>query len=148
MFCKNCGKEIPDQAAVCISCGVTVGTGSKYCSFCGAETKENAAICLACGCALDKEDSRKKSEKTKITALLFALCLGNLGIHEFYLGYQTRGIIKIIANFLFVGLFFLFDDPLMTIGALGFMGILVWTIVEAVQIYTGKMKDAEGNELS
>lgn len=27
MFCKNCGKEIDDNAVVCIHCGVAVGNG-------------------------------------------------------------------------------------------------------------------------
>ncbi|MGL5382935.1 MAG: hypothetical protein ACRC17_10575 [Culicoidibacterales bacterium] len=27
MFCKNCGKEIDDQAAVCVHCGVATGKG-------------------------------------------------------------------------------------------------------------------------
>lgn len=26
MFCKNCGKEIDDKAAICIHCGVSTGT--------------------------------------------------------------------------------------------------------------------------
>lgn len=28
MFCKNCGKEIDDKAAVCIHCGVATGNSS------------------------------------------------------------------------------------------------------------------------
>lgn len=28
MFCKNCGKEIDDKAAICIHCGVATGNSS------------------------------------------------------------------------------------------------------------------------
>jgi len=148
MYCKNCGREIPDQAVICVGCGVSAGTGSKYCSNCGKETNENAAVCLACGCELERGDNGKTSKKEKKTALLFALFIGQWGIHEFYLGYHTRGIIRVIAFFLFLVLFFLFNDPLQTIGALGIMGLNVWTIIEIIQIARGKMKDAKGNDLS
>ena len=28
MFCKNCGKEIDDKAAICVYCGVATGVGN------------------------------------------------------------------------------------------------------------------------
>ena len=30
MFCKNCGKEIDDRAAICIYCGVATGAGLPF----------------------------------------------------------------------------------------------------------------------
>jgi hypothetical protein len=27
MYCQNCGKEVSDQAVVCVNCGVQVGNG-------------------------------------------------------------------------------------------------------------------------
>ena len=38
MYCKNCGKEVAEGAAVCTNCGVAVGNGSAYCPNCGKET--------------------------------------------------------------------------------------------------------------
>lgn len=29
MFCNNCGKEINDNAAVCVNCGVATGNGNE-----------------------------------------------------------------------------------------------------------------------
>ena len=49
MFCKNCGQEIDDLAAVCIHCGVAVGNGVKFCQNCGSELPEEAAFCIKCG---------------------------------------------------------------------------------------------------
>ena len=43
-------------------------------------------------------------EKSKIAAGLFALFLGSLGIHKFYLGQTTAGIIMLAAWFLGFGL--------------------------------------------
>ena len=31
MFCRNCGKPIDPNAAVCINCGFSNGTGDNYC---------------------------------------------------------------------------------------------------------------------
>ena len=49
MYCKNCGQQIDDLAAVCVHCGVAVGNGSKFCQNCGFELPENAAFCQNCG---------------------------------------------------------------------------------------------------
>lgn len=37
MFCKNCGKEIDANAAICVNCGFAKGTGEKFCANCGNE---------------------------------------------------------------------------------------------------------------
>lgn len=52
MFCKNCGSEMNENAAVCVRCGVAKGSGNSYCPNCGKETNPNAAVCLSCGCSL------------------------------------------------------------------------------------------------
>ena len=52
MFCRNCGNEMNENAAVCIKCGFARGTGNSYCPNCGKETGPNAAFCVNCGCAL------------------------------------------------------------------------------------------------
>ena len=54
MYCRNCGKEVDPNAAVCLGCGVKAGTGKKFCSNCGEPTDENQAVCLKCGYSLTK----------------------------------------------------------------------------------------------
>ena len=66
MFCKNCGQEIADNAAVCVNCGVAVQTAPVV------------------------------SSKNKIVAALLAFFLGGLGIHNFYLGYTKKAIIQLV----------------------------------------------------
>lgn len=48
-YCKNCGAELNENAAVCTKCGVLVGEGNKFCPNCGAEPDPLAAICVKCG---------------------------------------------------------------------------------------------------
>ncbi len=66
MFCKNCGKEISDNAHACPSCGepsVRTGMGR---------------------------------EVDKTMAAVLAFFLGSIGIHDFVLGRVGLGIIKIL----------------------------------------------------
>ena len=54
MYCKNCGKEVNQNAAVCLNCGVMVGMGNKFCPQCGFEPDPLAVICVKCGRELKK----------------------------------------------------------------------------------------------
>ncbi len=48
-YCKNCGAQLNENAAVCTKCGVLVGDGNKFCPNCGAEPDPLAVICVKCG---------------------------------------------------------------------------------------------------
>lgn len=54
MFCRNCGKEVSEQAEICINCGVKPLNGARFCQNCGAEANPNAEICVKCGVKLGK----------------------------------------------------------------------------------------------
>ncbi len=49
MYCKNCGKQMPDDHKVCTQCGTKKGEGKGFCSECGAKMPENAIFCTSCG---------------------------------------------------------------------------------------------------
>lgn len=136
MFCRNCGKEIDPNAAVCVSCGCAVGTGKNFCRNCGAPTAPEAAFCTSCGYALGNAGS-KGGAKSKLVAGLLALFLGSLGIHNFYLGYTNKAVTQLLICLVGSLLF-----------GLGAFVAAIWALIEAIQIFTGKINtDADGNLL-
>lgn len=142
MYCKNCGSEMNENAAVCLTCGAAKNTGKGFCANCGNTVNENAAVCLNCGANIsNKGGSGQVGDKQKIVAGLLAIFLGHLGIHWFYLGFKQKGIINIILTVVSAALCFI------GIGIIGFIGVWVYNIVVAVQIFTGKQKDVNGNDL-
>lgn len=58
-------------------------------------------------------------------ALILSILVGGLGIDRFYLGYTGLGVAKLLTG-----------------GGCG-----VWWLIDLILIATGKMKDAQGNEL-
>lgn len=75
MFCKNCGKEVSDNAVTCPNCG------------------ENFAAAPVVNAGAD--------QKSKMAAGLLGIFLGGLGIHNFYLGYTGKAIAQIVLSFCF-----------------------------------------------
>ena len=124
MFCKNCGKEMNDNQAICLECGVKTGDGNKFCQNCGNAVNENAEVCLSCGVALKNSNSVLKD---KLVLALLCFFLGEIGIHNFVMGENKKGIFKII----------------LTVGGALLCGIptiicFVLCIIELVRILTDK----------
>lgn len=106
MYCKNCGEKMNDNQAICVKCGVKVGSGNKFCENCGKEVNENASVCLNCGVALGKKVNSNTSMdylggQDKITMALLCFFLGGIGIHNFILGETKKGVFKIVMVFCF-----------------------------------------------
>lgn len=134
MFCKNCGAEMNEGAAVCVSCGTEKGKGNGYCPVCGKETNPDAAVCLNCSSSLEKKTDEKA--KSKLAAGLLGIFLGALGVHNFYLGYTVKAVIQLLLS---------------TLGVCIIVGPIiseVWGFVEGILILTGKINtDGKGNPL-
>lgn len=129
MFCKNCGNQMDNNAAVCVRCGVAVGNGTSFCQNCGAPTQPGAQVCTHCGSALNNIPNGV-ARKSKIAAGLLGIFLGGLGVHNFYLGYTGKAIAQICLSFCF------------GVGA-------IWGFIEGILILTGTInKDANGIPLS
>lgn len=127
MFCKNCGSEIDANAAVCVKCGFQKGTGNKYCQNCGVEVAEGQAVCVNCGFALAAAPTVIGEQKSKLVAVLLAFFLGSIGIHDFYLGYNKNGIIKIILT------------------CCTGVGGSIWALIDFIRLLTGSLNvDANG----
>lgn len=73
--------------------------------------------------ALSSNDRASGGSKSQLIALLLVIFVGGLGIHRFYLGYTTIGIIQ-----------------LLTLGGCG-----IWALIDLIRIVTGDLKPADGS---
>ncbi len=141
MYCTNCGKEMDGGAAICLACGYAKNTGKKYCEHCGAEHNPNAVVCVSCGCSLGGSQGSagaatgQVGDKAKTTAGLLYVLIGWLGIGDFYLGYTTKGIIKLALTLI---------GGLLVVGIVASIG---WSIYDGVLTFQGKKLDAKGYAL-
>jgi len=132
MYCRNCGNEMNENAAVCVKCGVPVGKGKNYCPNCGEEVNPDAVICVKCGASLEAvQNEAPVGAKSKLTAGLLGIFLGWAGVHNFYLGYTGKAVIQLILYFVTCGL------------------ASLWGFIEGILILCGKIdKDGKGNKLA
>ena len=118
---------------------------SKYCSNCGKELEQGIKFCPNCGTSIENDYSTgsnyninsTEQPKSKIVAGLLGIFLGSLGVHNFYLGYTSKGLTQLL---------------LTTIGwiALGIGPLIsgIWSLIEGILILAGSINcDANGNVL-
>lgn len=99
MFCKNCGEAMNENQAICLKCGVKTGDGNAFCANCGEAIDANAEVCLKCGVAVKKAAAAGDlAGKDKITVALVCFFLGGFGIHNFMMGENKKGIVKIVLS--------------------------------------------------
>ncbi|HMQ48777.1 MAG TPA: TM2 domain-containing protein [Saprospiraceae bacterium] len=70
-----------------------------------------------------KKSDAENAAKSQLVALLLVVFVGGLGIHRFYLGYTTIGIIQ-----------------LLTLGGCG-----IWALIDLIRIITGDLGPADGS---
>ena len=133
MYCKHCGSELAEKEKSCESCGYSRGHGSGYCPACGKKIPFGAEECQYCGAELS--NGQEKPPRRRIVAGLLGIFLGFLGIHNFYLGYFKRGLLKLIFSLVLIVLGLVFLLPLM----------ICWGMLEGVNILFGNVRvDARG----
>jgi len=130
MFCRNCGNQMDNLAAVCVKCGVPAGRGNSFCPNCGDATNPMAQVCVKCGVNLGAV-AAGNGQKSKLVAGLLGIFLGGFGIHRFYLGYTGIGVAQIIVTLITCGI------------------AALWGFIEGILILVGSTitKDAQGNPL-
>jgi TM2 domain-containing membrane protein YozV len=72
------------------------------------------------------------SEKSRTTTLLLSWLLGILGIHRFYVGKKSSGIIMLILSITIVGI----------------LVTAIWNFVDFITIACGEFKDINGKTIS
>ena len=96
-----------------------------FCNHCGYELQDVAVVCTRCGAPVKPVVGT--NQKSKLVAGLLGIFLGWLGIHNFYLGYNTKGVIQLI----------------LTVASCGVSWI--WGFVEGILIICGNINvDASG----
>ena len=103
MYCKNCGEQMNDIQAICLKCGVKAGDGNRFCSNCGQPVEPGAAVCLSCGVATAPQNTNNNANGNlggydKVTMALVCFFLGGLGIHNFMMGENKKGITRILLS--------------------------------------------------
>lgn len=125
----------------------------KFCAHCGSALEEKVSFCPNCGAPVNKEATPEihtfsdesyntntynqtgTGSKSKIVAGLLGIFLGGLGVHNFYLGFNSKAIAQL----------------LITILSCGFLGFIsaIWGLVEGILILTGSINvDANGVPLT
>lgn len=109
MYCKNCGQQIDDKAAVCIHCGVATQDQPLY---------QQPVINIVNNNANNNTNVNtgiSYIHKKKWPAFWLCLLLGYLGIHRFYVGKVGTGIIWLFTGGLF-GIGWIIDLIMILIG--------------------------------
>jgi hypothetical protein len=72
------------------------GLDEKFCAECGEIIRARAEICPKCGVRQALTSYSSPGARNRIAAALFALLLGGIGIHKFYLGRVVAGVLYLL----------------------------------------------------
>lgn len=164
MYCRCCGKEVAENAEICMNCGVPVGKGKGHCPQCGAAVNPEAVVCVSCGRSLayDDKPQTESGAKSGIAAGLLGIFIGAVGAHNFYLGYYKKAVAQLLLSVLGLIFMILYVVALVTfsfagiilaiffilLGAACIAASSIWALVEAIMLLCGAKKtDGKGNAL-
>lgn len=117
MYCRNCGRKLTRK--------------DFFCNGCGKRLDDNITINNVV-----KDKIVIYNNKSRIMAVILAILFGNLGVHNFYLGYIGKGIIQLLLTL--VGWIFI----------IGPIVASCWSFIEGVLLLIDHNKtDAKGNKL-
>jgi TM2 domain-containing membrane protein YozV len=119
VFCKSCGEKIKREAEICPKCGVRQFAAVEYRSSGGPSKNE----------ALNME---------WLVLVLLCFFLGEFGIHQFYSGKKSKGILMAVICGVGIILCFIY------VGWAILIGLWIWALVDFVKILTEKFTNAEG----
>ena len=96
-FCTHCGAEASENATACLKCGFALSSKRNYCFHCGVPTDPEQIICVKCGVEFSKPmvGNFIGGQKQKLPTALFAILLGSLGVHKFYIESWGWGIVYV-----------------------------------------------------
>ncbi len=149
MFCRNCGKEVAQNAEVCMSCGVRPSNGTSFCNNCGVQTNSNQEICIRCGVRLARPfggagTSVDEGKLWCVLAYLGVLCFIPLLTQKqnsFVMFHARQGLALFIAEVITVVLSII-------LSFIPFIGFLFWLmhLGYIVLAIIGIIQSLQGNE--
>ena len=168
MLCRNCGRQMADEAAFCPYCGVPAGTGFACCPYCGCSTDPQMTVCPHCGKPLSSNTQQHGSPDS-------GACPPPGGPQPGFQGYPqggnpyaappvygqksrlVAGLLGIFVGYLGIHNFYLgytqkglIQILVSLVGGFFTCGIAtaaigIWALVEAIMIFTGSIStDANG----
>ena len=124
-FCTNCGQQLEDGQTQCMNCGNIIGSAQPQSSNTNNQGSSN------------QNYTGNGQQKSKLAAGLLGIFVGSLGVHNFYLGYQSKAIAQLLLTL--VGWIACGIGPVIA---------SIWGLVEGIMILTGSInKDASGQPL-
>ncbi len=154
MFCSNCGKENPDNAKFCASCGTSIADAPRQQYTTPPPQPQyappsQAAVQPPSPYTAPPQQMPQSpfqgapavaavSPKTKATAAILAFFLGTLGIHRFYAGKIGTGIVQLILTI--IG----YATLLFVVGYFLIVAVGLWVLIDFIMILMGKFKDKNG----
>lgn len=129
MKCTNCGKELNVQDQFCGNCGYKVIPPRHNCPNCGMILSQGDRVCSHCGYEIPIQVQPSIHKRSRMVAGLLGIFLGGMGVHNFYLGYSSKGFIQVC----------LFFGGILTFGLSTFIASL-WGFVEGVLLLSGSIE--------
>lgn len=160
MFCKYCGKELPDGAKFCARCGKNQRDISSKNEKAKSDSKTDSKLVskiqepiLANRLPSMLPPEKKKeyipieSSKSRLIMSLLAFFFGDIGAHRFYAGKPFSAFIQLILGLSFlVSLILLLFAELEVAAFLCIVGIVwsFWVLIDFILILCGSFKDKDG----
>lgn len=140
MFCKSCGKEIPEGQELCDECAaknnenVVVENDTTSENTNQENTTTSNEIPAKEATVVNNNSNTNPNAKSKMAAGLLGIFLGTFGVHNFYLGYTGKAVAQLLITLLSCGILALVSE--------------IWGLIEGIMILTGSINtDADGNPL-
>ena len=163
MFCKYCGKELPDNAQFCSKCGrqlvieksnetvpKSIPSSDPY------ESKTDESKSVKNETAFTHTDDtphyvQTESTKSRLAAALLAFFLGEFGAHRFYVGKTGSAVVQLVLGLsFFIGLICAALDGIELAAFFFVVGIAwsFWLFIDFIIILCGSFKDKDGLPLT